>query len=63
MCVPKIMLFQPPTRTPLAHNVSSAAACPPPNLQMKGDEDGQKLPFLHETWMDFLYWDTELVKN
>ena len=19
--------------------------------------------FLHETWMDFLYWDTELVKN
>ena len=19
--------------------------------------------FLHETWMDFLYWDTELIKN
>ena len=19
--------------------------------------------FLHETWVDFLYWDTELIKN
>ena len=27
--------------------------------------NGRSFPpnFLHETWMDFLYWDTELLKN
>ena len=29
----------------------------------KLQELGRKFPpgFLHESWMDFLYWDTELV--